>query len=74
MKRSVLATRLIAAKQPVVPVVDRLTAKRIAVAEGCSVRTARRLMASGVMGQVRGRNARDRWVARDGYEHWLTTI
>lgn len=50
-----------------IPAADRLHAKELARLEGCSPGTARRLMRSGVLGPVYGRNARDRWVARAAY-------
>lgn len=54
-----------------VPTKDRLYAKLLAIEEGCSVRTARRLMSTGNLGAVHGRNARDRWIDRQAYQRWL---
>lgn len=57
-----------------VPPEDRLRAKDLAMTEGCSSGTARRLMRSGALGPVRGRNRRDRWVDRQAYNLWLDTL
>lgn len=54
-----------------VPAKDRLHAKDLASLEACSAGTARRLMRSGALGKVNGRNARDRWVDRVAYQAWL---
>lgn len=54
-----------------VPPADRLRAKDLAGLEGCSPGTARKLMRSGELGPVRGRNRRDRWVDRQAYQSYL---
>jgi len=54
-----------------VPAGDRLRAKDLAGLEGCAPGTARKLMNSGRLGPVRGRNRRDRWIDRRAYRLWL---
>lgn len=58
----------------VIPAADRLHAKELAALEGCSVRTARRLMASGELGPVLGRSTRDRWITRPAYHAWVRRL
>lgn len=50
---------------------DRLRAKDLAALEGCSPGTARKLMRSGELGPVHGRNRRDRWIDRLAYQSYL---
>lgn len=57
-----------------VPPADRLRAKDISQLEGCAPGTARRLMRTGVLGPVRGRNRRDRWIDRTAYRRWLDEL
>lgn len=65
------ALRLPARIPSSVPPSDRLRAKDVAALESCSPCTAGRLMRSGALGPVHGRNRRDRWVDRHAYLTWL---
>jgi predicted site-specific integrase-resolvase len=51
-----------------------MRAKDLAQAEGISISTARRLMHSGNVGPIHGRNQRDRWIDRRLYLSWLATL
>lgn len=54
-----------------VPAKDRLRIKDLACLEGVSIRTAGKLIRSGELGPVHGRNRRDRWIDRAAYQAWL---
>lgn len=56
-----------------IPPADRLRAKDLARLESIAAGTARRLMHTGQLGPIHGRNLRDRWIDRQLYRHWLDT-
>lgn len=57
-----------------VPPAERLRAKDLARMEGCSPGTARKLMRSGSLGRIHGRNRRDRWIDASLYHRYIDTL
>jgi hypothetical protein len=51
----------------------RMYAGDIAIEEGCSPRTALRMISAGDFGEVHSRNPRVKWVLVDGYCEYLST-